>query len=332
MIKSAKRYFDSYFPGICVAVTIGLAALFLSNQYGIPAMLMALILGLAFHFLSDVEKCAKGLQFSAKTLLRTGVALLGLRITLEQVSALGWQPLVIVVIAVFATILFGVVVAKAMGYDYHFGALSGGSVAICGASAAMAISSVLPQNEQTKKDTLFTIIGVTTLSTIAMVLYPIIATKFDFTDVQAGLFLGATIHDVAQVTGAGYSLSPEIGDISTFFKLLRVAMLVPIVLLISVIMSRTTKTAGGGKTAVAIPHFLIGFVLLFLLNSFVGVPVTVTDFVKSLSSMLLLTAVAALGVQTSLQEIAKLGLKPIALIVSETVFIAVIVLVMMQFI
>ncbi len=78
MIKLTKQLINNYFLGICVTVTIGFAALFLSSQYGIPAMLMALLLGLAFHFLNDVSKCDKGLHFAAKTLLRTGVALLGL--------------------------------------------------------------------------------------------------------------------------------------------------------------------------------------------------------------------------------------------------------------
>ncbi len=332
MILSAVSKIKLYFPGLCLSMTIGLAALFLSNQYGMPAMLMALLLGLAFHFLSDDERCKKGLFFSAKTLLRTAVALLGLRITITQVFAFGWQALLIVVLAVIATLIFGVFLAKIMGYNYKFGALSGGAVAICGASAAMAISSVMPQNEQTKKETLFSIIGVTTLSTIAMIFYPILVAKLGFNNQQAGLFLGATIHDVAQVTGAGYSLSPEIGDISTFFKLLRVAMLVPIVLIISFFVNRSNISENGKKPKVSVPLFLIGFVLLFLLNSLAPLPSELISGAKSLSSMLLLTAVAALGVQTSLNEITKLGIKPILLIVSETLFIAIFVLAFILFI
>lgn len=331
MMKLNRTLISDHFPGVCLSFTIGLAALFLSSQYGVPAMLMALILGLAFHFLHEEPKCKLGLMFSAKTLLRTGVALLGLRITIDQVFSLGWQPLLVVLLAVIGTLLFGMLLAKIMGFGYGFGALSGGSVAICGASAAMAISAIMPQNEQTRKDTLVTIIGVTTLSTIAMIAYPIIAKELELSNEFASLFLGATIHDVAQVTGAGYSISTEVGDLSTFFKLLRVAMLVPIVLIMSFFINRSLKTSGGKAASVTFPKFLIWFVVLFLLNSFITIPEQIIALSTSASKTFLLTAVAALGVQMSLKEVKQLGFKPIALIVSETVFIAVVVLIMIQF-
>lgn len=326
MSFSQILHIKAYGAGLCLSLVIGLSALFLSSQYGASAMLMALLLGLSFHFLSHNKRYDKGLAFSAKTLLRIAVALLGLRISLEQILALGWQPLIIVILAVLATLGFGVFLAKAMGYGYKMGALTGGAVAICGASAAMAISAVMPQNDQIKKDTVFAIIGVTTLSTLAMVFYPLLVMKLGFNDQQAGLFLGGSIHDVAQVTGAGYSLSPQIGDMSVFFKLLRVAMLAPIVLVLSFFMNRGAAASGGNKAKITMPFFLIAFILLFLLNNIVSLPQGFIDFTKYLSSLFLLMAVAALGVQTSLKEITKLGLRPVLLIIGETLFIAVFVL------
>lgn len=330
--QAKKDLINSYFPGVCLSFTIGCAAMFLSAQYSVPAMLMALLLGLAFHFLDDVKKCQKGLMFASKTLLRIGVALLGLRITISQVESLGWQPVLLLVCAVVGTLLFGVFLARLLGFSYSFGALSGGSVAICGASAAMAISAILPQNEQAKKDTLITIIGVTTLSTFAMIAYPIIAEKLGLNAELASLFLGATIHDVAQVTGAGYSMSNEIGDLSTFFKLLRVAMLVPVVLVMSYFINAFLKSNTCAKKSIVFPKFLIGFVVLFLVNSFIVIPEQITELANSVSKTFLLTAVAALGVQMSLEDMSKVGIRPVILIVSETIFIALIVLIMMQFI
>ncbi|MGP7735354.1 YeiH family protein [Oceanimonas smirnovii] len=317
-----------YFPGICVAATIGIAASFLSQHYGAPAMLMALLLGLAFNFLSQEPQCAPGLELSAKTVLRLGVAMLGLRITFGDVLTLGWQPMLMVCSAVVLTIGFGVVMARWLGFSKEFGTLTGGSVAICGASAAMAISSVLPQSEQAKRDTLFTVISVTTLSTLAMIFYPMISESLGLSDQEAGLFIGATIHDVAQVVGAGYSMSAEVGDLSTFVKLLRVAMLVPIVMTIGILIRRAASKKGeqsyGGS--VAIPGFLIGFVVLFVLNSLSWIPQNIAQPLAGSSSWLLLTAIAALGVRTQLKDILSVGWKPVLLVVLETAFIALLVL------
>lgn len=315
---------NSYAPGILISVLIGLAALYLSNNYGAPAMLMALLLGMAFNFVSEDKTYSQGLQFSAKTVLRIGVALLGIRITLSDVTSLGVTPIIIVCLAVSMTILFGIFLAKRMGFNTHFGLLTGGSVAICGASAAMAISAILPQNEDTKKNTLFTVIAVTTLSTVAMVVYPLVATSLGLDTTEIGFFLGGTIHDVAQVVGAGYSVSDEAGNLSTFVKLMRVATLVPVVLIASFLLMRNSKEGQGSK--VQVPFFLIGFVMIFIVNSTGIIPAAQIEFLTALSSKLLLIAVAALGVRTSLKDVLTVGIKPILLVVTETLFIAALVL------
>ncbi|NLJ93295.1 MAG: putative sulfate exporter family transporter [Aeromonadales bacterium] len=315
---------QKYFPGVCVAVTIGIAASFLSQEYGAPAMLMALLLGLAFNFLSQVPMCLPGLELSAKTILRLGVAMLGLRITFSDVLTLGWVPLLMVCSAVVLTIGFGILMARLLGFSSAFGTLTGGSVAICGASAAMAINSVLPQTEQTKRETLFTVISVTTLSTLAMIFYPMLSSSLNLSTQDAGLFLGATIHDVAQVVGAGYSISNEVGDLSTFVKLVRVAMLVPIVMTIGILIRRAARQRGEGSQGktVAIPGFLIGFVALFIINSLGWIPTVVSAPLANSSSWLLLTAIAALGVRTQLKDILSVGWKPVLLMILETLFIA----------
>jgi len=322
VMNKVMELWQLYFPGICVAITIGIAASFLSEHYGAPAMLMALLLGLAFNFLSDDARCVPGIEISAKTVLRLGVALLGLRITFGDVLTLGWSVLAMVCCAVLLTIGFGILLARSLGFSKRFGVLTGGSVAICGASAAMAISSVLPASEQSRRDTLFTVICVTTMSTIAMVVYPMIAEWLGMTPQEAGLFLGGTIHDVAQVVGAGYSISGEIGDLSIFIKLLRVAMLVPIVLMIGMAVRRYVTDQDVSAGGVAVPGFLLGFVALFVINSLGLLPEMAVEPLSASSSWLLLTAVAALGVRTSLREIMKVGWLPVLLVVCETLFIA----------
>ena len=121
--------------GFLVAAVIAAAAQFLSDHYGAPAMLMALLLGIAFHFLSEEGACKPGIDFTARTVLRFGVALLGARISVELIVGLGPQLIFVVIAAVILALLFGLVAARLLGRGWRFGLLTGGSVAICGASA-----------------------------------------------------------------------------------------------------------------------------------------------------------------------------------------------------
>ena len=325
MIDRLIAVWAQYFPGVAVATAVALAASFIAQRYGAPAMLMGLLLGMAFHFLNETPRVGPGLELAAVKALRLGVALLGLRLTVADVASLGWTPVLLVLSAVLATLLFGVVLGRLLGCERQLGVLTGGSVAICGASAAMAISSVLPKGPDTQRQTLFTLIGVTSLSTIAMVLYPIIGDVLQFNDQEMGIFIGATIHDVAQVVGAGYSVSPTTGDLGTFIKLLRVAMLVPVVLVIGIIFRNKVSAAADREKAPAFPLFLIGFIVLFAINSTGLIPGDVIQPVANLAPALLLVAIAALGIRTSMQEVMTIGLKPVLLIVGETLFIAAII-------
>jgi len=184
-----------YFPGLLVSVIIAVAATFLSEHYGGPVMLFALLLGMAFYFLSQ---CAAGIEFASKRVLRVAVGLLGAQITISEIMKLGPTPVVMVIATVTLTILFGVVGARVAGISRPFGLLTAGAVAICGASAALAISSVLPKGENHERDTVFTVIGVTALSTIAMIVYPLIIALSHLDHAAIGVFLGGTIHDVAR--------------------------------------------------------------------------------------------------------------------------------------
>ena len=173
-------------------------------------MLFALLLGMAFHFLAEEGRCVTGIEFFAKTLLRFGVALLGLRITVEQVLGLGADTVALLAGGgggVVLTILFGIGASKIFGRHVRFGTLTGGAVAICGASAALAIAAILPKSELGERDTIFTVIAVTTFSTAAMVIYPLVAVLLGLDERLSGIFIGGTVHDVAQVIGAGYSIS-----------------------------------------------------------------------------------------------------------------------------
>ena len=307
-------------PGISVAMICGLAAMFLSEHYATPVMLLALLIGIALAFLYDETKCREGINFISSHALRIGVALIGLRISISDLVDLGWLTIFMLLAAVVSTILLGVILSKLFGLSKEFGVLTGGSVGICGASAALAISSVLPDSKHKERDTLLTVIGVTILSTFAMVLYPIVASILDFDTTQTGIFLGATIHDVAQVVGAGYSVSTETGDLATLIKLVRVSILVPIVFMILLSFSRRQQSKN--NTAPLLPRFLIAFILLMIINSIMDIPKPILQYANDFSRLALILAIAAIGMKSNLRQLLEVGLKPILIMVLETSWIA----------
>jgi uncharacterized integral membrane protein (TIGR00698 family) len=312
------------FLGLLAAATVAMAATFISEHYGGPVMLFALLLGMPFQFLSEEGRCAQGIELASRNVLRIGVALLGARITFDQIVSLGVGPVVAVIAGVALTVAVGGLAGRAMGLGSRFGVLTGGAVAICGASAALAIASILPKDEQSERDTIFTVIAVTTLGTIAMILYPLIVGLFGLDEVDAGFFLGGTIHDVAQVVGAGYSVSESAGDFATFSKLLRVAMLLPVVLALSFLFRQ--RSGPDQKRSVPFQGFLFAFAALVVANSFGAIPEPARLVMVEISSWCLVIAIAALGMKTSLQALAQVGIRPIALIVGQTVFLALFIL------
>lgn len=317
-----------YGKGFFVALIVAVTAQFLSEHYGAPAMLMALLLGIAFHFLAEEGPCKAGIEVTSRTVLRIGVALLGVRISIELLLGLGPELIGLVIAGVVLTIGFGMLGAKLLGRGWRLALLTGGSVAICGASAAMAIAAVLPKNEFSERNLLFTVLSVTVLSTVAMVAYPVISQLLSLEHRASGVFIGGTIHDVAQVVGAGFSVSQETGEVATLVKLIRVTMLAPVVLIFAlVIRARFDSSEVGEKRPPLMPGFVIAFLILAGINSFGLIPAYVADFLSGLSRWALLTAIAAVGMKTSLRSILDVGGQAIVLIIAETLFIAAFILI-----
>ena len=309
--------FNLLFPGLIVVGTIAAAAGFLSIHYKAPVMLFALLIGIAFNFLASDERCAPGIEFSSKKILRFGVALLGFRVTLDQILGLGTNVLLLVPILVISSIAISWLIAKLMGRKYLFALLTACAVSICGAAAALAVASVLPNWKERHRDTLFIVVCVTALSTFAMITYPILFTVADFNDIEIGILIGSTIHDVAQVVGAGYAVSSEAGDVATFIKLLRISMLPIIVILIAVLLkgddeSRTISSK-------AFPWFALGFALCLVVNSSGYIPLIISGFLANVSQWFLVFAIAGLGVSTSLKSMMELGGRSILLMVLQTI-------------
>jgi uncharacterized integral membrane protein (TIGR00698 family) len=326
-VNPAKSFLETNTKGILVAVLIAVSAQFLSEHYGGPAMLFALLIGMALNFLAHEPATREGIAFSGRTLLRVGVALLGLRIAFADIAHLGLTTVAVIILLIALTILAGTAMARLSGRTWHYGALTGGAVAICGASAALAIAAIMPKSKISEQDTLVTVVGVTVLSTLAMIFYPVLFGFAGLSDTQSGMMIGATIHDVAQVVGAGYSISDQAGEVGTVVKLLRVAMLPMILLVLTFAMRDDAQGA-----PIRLPWFLVVFLVLMLAANFLALPQAFVSFVNEVSRWLLLIAVSALGVKTSLGELRTVGAKNMAVIFGETLALLAMALVWMMLI
>ncbi|MGO9931921.1 MAG: YeiH family protein [Steroidobacteraceae bacterium] len=321
-----RARFEKNAPGLAATFIAALAATYLSDHYGAPPVIFALLLGMALNALSGEARYMPGINVSARTLLRLSVALLGLRISFGQIGALGWSAAAMVIIVVPLTLVFGWAAARLLKLDGRFGVLSGGAVGICGASAAMAIAVAWPRDDS-ERDTVVVIACITTYSTIAMVLYPTLLTHLNFDPIQTGRFLGGSIHDVAQVVAAGYASSPQAGDTATIVKLMRVAMLLPTVLVISLAYRARAEAKDSPQVKVPpLPNFLLAFVALAAINGMHWVPQPLVVLLTEASKWLLVISVAALGMKTSLRAMLAVGGPALLLIAAETFFIGLFVL------
>jgi uncharacterized integral membrane protein (TIGR00698 family) len=332
-VVQAGQQLRKLLPGTALSGVIALAATFVSGLHGGPQLLYALLFGVAFNYLSHEARTKPGIEFSGRAVLRLGVGLLGARITAAQIAGLGWETALTVIAGTVTTLLCGLLVGKRLGMSRAQRVLSGGAVAICGASAALAISAVLPREKDGDRFTLMVVVTVTVMSTLAMIAYPLIASLLQLPPALAGLFIGGTIHDVAQVVGAGYMLGPATGDIATIVKLFRVALLTVVVVVVSAAFKgereRALADQAPGRPAARqalVPWFLWVFIGMVLLNSLGGLPAAAQAAANHVSRGCLVVAIAALGMKTSFGQLARAGWRPLALIAIETAWLAAFVL------
>lgn len=310
-----KREGLSYLPGLAVTALATLAAAYVSEHYGAPLTLMCLLFGLALNFLGTDRRLDLGLEFASRTLLRWGIVFVGARVTLGEIADLGPIALICVVSIVAATLATGVLAARLFGASGAFGALCGGAVAICGASAAMAFASVLGERRVSQAQLTLVLVGISAASALAMALYPVLAHQLAFSDVQAGFLMGASIHDVAQALGAGYAVSSPAGETATIVKLARVTLLAPAILAVALFIPREPGT----KIAVfVLPWFVLGFFGLAGVNSLGWIPAQVADASADASKALLACAVTATGVRSNLQALTAEGVRPMLAILAAT--------------
>ena len=321
-------------PGIALSAVVAvggyLAAPYVARAVPIPAMVLALCLGMMLNPIAARPAVQPGMAFCVRTVLRWAVGLLGLRVALADIAALGFETASLIVGSMVVTLCSGFVFARWSGRSPGFGALIGAGTAVCGASATLAVSTVVPNYPSKQADIAFVVVAVNAFATTGMVLYPPLCALLHLDQTATGVMLGGTIHDVAQVVGAGYAISETAGNTAVIVKLFRVFLLLPIVLSVGWYLSRIGEQHAEAR--VPMPVFAIAFVLLCALNSAMPLApslmplyVPIKNGLVEASNWGLLLAIGALGLGTSIKTIAGLGWRHVASVLGTTLVILLIV-------
>ena len=267
------------------------------------------------------ETWVPGILFCTKQVLRAGIVLYGFRLTFQSVVAIGLPAILIDTIFVTATIFIGLFVGRLMKMDRDLALLTSTGSAICGAAAVLGAEPVV-KSEPHK--TAVAVSTVVIFGTLSMFIYPAMYRSgiLDLTPEQMGLYTGSTLHEVAHVVGAGNAMGKEISDTAIIVKMIRVMMLAPVLVIMSLALARTAVKAvsNGVKGAdvakrgkITIPWFAFGFLAVIGFNSFDLLPHAVVDGINNVDTFMLTMAMTALGAETSIEKFKKAGAKPFIL-------------------
>jgi uncharacterized integral membrane protein (TIGR00698 family) len=312
-------------PGIALGLFLAALAYFPTQGTRVPTLLVALVLGMAAAFVLTKPTFKPGNDLLAKPLLRVGVALMGFRITISDLQALGWQPLLIAVCAAFGTLCLGYLVGRALKLPRATAFLTATSVAICGASAALAIATVLSRrpNSNTERDVVATVASITIIGTIAVIAYPAICHLLGWPMIPSAVFLGASIHEVAQVVAAGDVYGDGATPAATTVKMIRVAMM-PVVIfgLIMILSWRDRKEDEEEDREATVPLFLLGFVVAIVVANTGWLTPAGIKALSLMSSLCLIVSMVALGANTSIRGVMTLGPRAVGALLIQTAIIA----------
>jgi len=325
-----RNWFKQRYSGAALVMLLSIAAIAISQKYASPVMLFAILIGLSLHPSYESKSLRLGIDWCARPLLLTGVALLGFRVNVHDFLELGWLIPLITIASLVLTILVGTAFSKAIGLPARLGVLISGAVSICGVSAAVAISTALPKSRSQEHELTLTVAGVTAMSTLAMLIYPLISEWLNHSSLQAGLFIGATIHDVAQVVGAGFSISDPVGNSATLVKLIRISSLLPVVMFVSWAF-REKESQGEQVSKQLLPPFLIAYLIIAAVNSSQLLPSAVQTLGVEASKYCLIASLVAIGIKTDLGSISSIGRAPLISLIATTLFLAVLALLLIHF-
>lgn len=309
--------------GILLITLFSFAAFYIADfefvkRLSLSPLIVGIVLGILYaNSLRNhlPQTWVPGITFCTKFVLRAGIILYGFRLTYQQVMQIGLPAIVIDTIIVLFTIIIGVIVGRMLKMDRDISLLTSTGSAICGAAAVLGAEPIV-RSEPHK--TAVAVSTVVIFGTLSMFLYPVLYRSgvFDLTPEQMGLYTGATLHEVAHVAGAGNAMGEAISDPAVIVKMIRVLLLAPALLVMSIVLARIPAKSAGTtecRRRVTIPWFAVGFVIVIAFNSLNLLPREAVDAINTFDTFLLTMAMTALGAETSIDKFKKAGSRPFVL-------------------
>lgn len=307
--------------GILLVAIFAAAATYVSGipfvaNLGLSPLVIGIVLGIFYAntLRNRLPKAwAPGIVFSAKKILRFAIVFYGFRITFDQILSVGMEGFLVSIIMLTTTMLIGIWAGlKLFKLDRDTSILTSSGASVCGAAAVLATEPVL--NAQPHKSAI-AVSMVVLFGTIAMFLYPALYTAgvLDMTPHEFGIYVGGTIHEVAQVVAVGGAFGPEAADTAVIVKMTRVMLIAPMLIVLGIILSLMAKSESqeGAKIKLVIPWFAVYFIGVSGFNTLGFVPSNYVDIINQIDTFLLTMAMTALGMETVFSKFKGLGLAPV---------------------
>ncbi|MCA8965939.1 MAG: putative sulfate exporter family transporter [Planctomycetes bacterium] len=311
-------------PGLALAAALAGIAVPITSwsaAYGVAVspLVVALLLGLAVAQVRTLPALVEpGLAFACRPLLRTAIVLLGLRIGLRDIAAVGFSGVAAIAGVVGATLLFGTWLGRRLGLSGNQSLLLAAGHAICGAAAIAAVDSVLRAKEQ---EVVRSLAMITLGGTVVMLLCPLLGGLLDLSPQVYGFWVGGSVHEVAQAVGAGFARGEQCGEAASLFKMVRVGCLLPVGAVVAVVVARREHRATRSLRGL-VPWFVVGFAAVALIDAAGLVPAAAAGLLRQLCTVSMTVAMAALGLKSSVRDLASAGLRPLLVAGATTLFVS----------
>lgn len=302
-----------------IAICFAVAGLSVLVEKLIPgellgASIIALFMGTIINSFFHPAWIKPALKFTSKKILKLAIILLGASLSINTIMSVGKMTFFVMIFTFAVCFGGGYFIRKLFGLNWKLSNLISAGTGICGGSAVAAIAPVIDADD---KDIAFAMSSTFLFDMVMVALYPIMGKALGMSDIAYGIWAGTSVNDTASVVASGYAFSEIAGDFATMVKLTRTIAIIPTVLVFAYIGTRIKqkelKEANKGQKVnlvKVIPWFIGGFLLLAILNSVGCIPVAASGMIKSTSKFLMVTALAAIGLGTSITDFKKAGLKP----------------------
>ena len=311
------------FPGIVLSLAIAALACFLESLlpiHLIGSAVIAMFIGMIFnYFLQNTKIFASGLKFTSKKILKLAIILLGLSLNITTILNVGKMSLLVMIFTLLTCFGGGYFIGRALGLNWKLSNLISAGTGICGGSA---IAAIAPTIEADDNDVAYAM-SATFLFDMAMILlFPIMGRAIGMTDQAFGIWAGTAVNDTSSVVATGYAFSEAAGDFATMVKLTRTLAIIPTVITFSLIQLRLKRKEALAKSenvgelkanfkiTKIFPWFILGFLAMSIVASLCSIPADVVSHTKSISKFLMVSALAAIGLNTSFSNLKKSGIRP----------------------